>query len=242
MSFFSILIYDTKIIKYSVNTIGQLCKKNTVQITCLIITTSMAIFSRDKMIIFIHIPKNAGSSINHLLHNSLNFEPIGKKHDNLQMFPQIKFKHAFCVVRNPFDRLASHYWYHYRVFDVKMGKKWKLEYGEKNRKIWQFLCKGFEHYVKSNEFEDVFHSDNPKWFDTRWEPQSSWADGCDIILRYENLKHDWIQIQQLLQTSFILPKINQSPNNDYRKMYSDDLKKYCANKFEKDLNQFNYSF
>ena len=65
--------------------------------------------------IFIHIPKNAGTSIETLfLNRSFQIQP--GKHDNIHMikrkFPEIYNSHRkFTIIRNPYDKMVSWYFY-----------------------------------------------------------------------------------------------------------------------------------
>ena len=110
--------------------------------------------SHAKKFIFIHIPKNAGSSINHSISEYCEFHNGKYKGKSLQPrldkkdIPLGYGKHAdyksikkllkdeyndyykFCVVRNPWDRLVSIYWY-------ELGRtiSWKWDF---SKFLWNY--------------------------------------------------------------------------------------------------------
>ena len=92
--------------------------------------------SHSKKFIFIHIPKTGGSSIEIVLKEFIN-ENCNIMGENTYFYPDIKHYTAtellnrygenkfndylkFCVIRNPWDRLLSlYYWGHKKKYDKK---------------------------------------------------------------------------------------------------------------------------
>jgi len=130
-------------------------------------------------LIFVHIPKNAGTSIEDIAKkNSIGwgrFEFIpsytlnnkcGFWHD--PDIERVYDKPSFCVVRNPYTRIISEY--RYRIKN-------------KDRSL-----KGFNEYIA-----DVLNrlTLNLDLEDCHWMPQTYYTKNCDYILRFENLEYDF---------------------------------------------------
>ena len=136
--------------------------------------------------IFIHIPKNAGTSI----------EDIAKEHDigwgrfeDLPLYNDSKincsFWHnpepervynrpAFCVVRNPYSRIISEYRYSTK---------------DRNRST-----KRFNDFIR-NMFKEL--TSDPYKFDCHWVPQTYYTRKCDHVLKFENLVDDFGKLMRL---------------------------------------------
>ena len=169
-------------------------------------------------IIFIHIPKTAGSSINSLLLSS-NFELIfpsvysshNKKHIILRLnkhkypdyiiveksFSEItdyahfynelysyflentiyKNYRRFCIIRNPYDRAVSAYYYKF--------------------KEQQMDVKTFIHYLENISSEEFKHKDN-----IHLMPQSNFIQNNDILIHFEYLQEELKKLQRYLPLDF----------------------------------------
>ena len=153
--------------------------------------------------IFIHIPKNAGSSV-------LGFfgDAGGRKHafwyDFFESKPYLYEKYyKFCIVRHPLDRLYSAYCY-----SIKGGNGSDLD-----KQIMERIVRN------SHSFETfIEHVLTPDFLmlQTLFTPQylyvydRNYQLKVDKILRYENLQSDWLEITQKLGLTGTLKKVNQS--------------------------------
>ena len=140
---------------------------------------------------FIHMKKTGGTSIQTwLLHNTNSFD--FSKHEGYDRannrFGDLGF--TFTIVRNPFDRYVS--WYYYmlsktktRLEKVKTNKKllnnpkkMNTKYSvERNKAMLNELNKGFNYYTQNNLLNNI-------------TPQYPSASKCDVVLRLENLDND----------------------------------------------------
>lgn len=178
--------------------------------------------------IFIHINKTGGSSIEKAL--KLPFEHLTaqeKKQEIGTQKWQQKFKFAF--VRNPFDKVCSHYRYRVKTNQTGLQDKplsfteWVTEtYGRQNP----------EYY------------DNPKMF----LPQSQWLCDehgelmVDQVYRFESLATDFKALSQRLGLDAELPHLKASNPVDYREWYDETSKKTVSQWFHDDLQRFAYRF
>ncbi len=201
----------------------------------------MPVFDSHKLI-FIHIPKNGGESIYrymgypHLDHRKPNNTLVYgvTKHFCLQhltcnqmvkhgfVSPE-KFQeyYKFAIVRNPYDRLVSEYFW--------KGMNWQERYNsfEKFVRALPKLMKlvQYAHFIPQHQFI-TDNNDNII---------------VDDVLRFENYSE---QISGLLSKFNIEAdtnkKYNHSQRGSYEQYYTDDLKKIVQQYYEKDFEMFGY--
>ena len=186
------------------------------------------VISTQRKFLFIHVPKNAGSSISHTLRNHGVLTKRPTKHQTLQ---QIEQEHdltgytIFGFVRNPFDRLYSFYNYMRRRNKINTIKTFA-----------QFVDK-----IRTND--TLFHS----WKTIRHMQADYFKSDkyrVNFIGRYEHLNTDWNKVCELLNLELPkLPILNRySIGEDYRLKYSDEDHKFVQNYYMEDLTEYGYSF
>jgi len=178
--------------------------------------------------IFIHINKTGGSSIESAL--GIPFEHRTALEVLTDLGEELwSRKLTFAVVRNPWDKVVSHY--HHRV--------------KKNRTQMRTRPIAFPEWVRlSYGRQDPLYYDNPKMF----MPQHDWiADSSGNVLvnevcRFERLAEDFNRICQLLGKTVSLPHLKSSKRGNYRDYYDDATARVVANWFARDLDTFEYRF
>jgi hypothetical protein len=179
-------------------------------------------------IIFVHINKTGGVSIEH----ALGFE---KQHlTALEFKEQLRQKHwdnayKFSIVRNPWDKVVSHYFHRVKTNQTGLKdnqidfKEWvKLTYGEQNPKYY----------------------DDPKYF----MPQINWLTDnkgeiiVDFIGRFENFENDFQHICEKIGVKTKLPFLNKSEHREYQYYYDPETLEIVGRWFWKDIEMFNYKF
>jgi len=189
-------------------------------------------------LIFIHIPKNAGTAIT----NTLNMSDIGhhmpeyyiKKYPN-----EWKDYKKFAVVRNPWDRVVSNYEY------AKLEKSyWHSNDGDRifpKHKDYDLLKNlSFE---KCIELLDI----NPSVLKHQgWESQNKYLKINDsylddiIYLKFEDLKNE---LESKLILNIDIPKINSSEHVEYKKYFKEEKYINLINKiYYEDIKKLNYKF
>lgn len=170
---------------------------------------------------FIHIPKNAGTSvISWLETNKLNFIcGNGSKRVGLHKYAS-HYKNEsfekFCVVRNPYSRIVSYFNF------LTLGENWNLT---------------FEQFVVGK-----YKSIKTKIGDP-WDLQINWIieDNIKIvdkILKFENIEEE---IQEYFSCFEPFPQLNISTFDVYENYFTDiRLKKLIYEHFEKDFNILGY--
>ena len=207
----------------------------------------MTILTKNPKAVFIHVPKNAGTSISHWLRVHIPSENVKRKHDT---YETIKNNYgndlgfSFAVVRNPWERLVSAWHYNKRVFKPggryenieskigvkKKGKtKTKYENIAKLKKI--ILTNDFEHFIYSRCWSPVE------------VPQAVMTAGVDKILFYETLQKDFEYIQDFFGVYDELPVQNATNKKaGYRDFYNEKTKNIVYQSFMIDIKKYKYEF
>ena len=206
--------------------------------------------NRKAELMFIHIPKNAGTSIEVAakkygimwgLYYDFKKHGINRKNENINVSvwhipPKIlknnkgyevyfKKKVPFCVVRNPYERAVSEYKYHNNLYKIPISKQGLNEFittieSRLNRDICDFGC----HFIPQSEY--IYGYNNNK---------------VSEILRFENLETDFKKLcLKYNYPNIKLEKINKTGKvvtiND---LNSESIK--TINKiYKKDFINFNY--
>jgi hypothetical protein len=203
------------------------------------------ILSKNKKIIFLHIPKTAGTSITDTISSELKDEKIitgGVKkdwnyHSSISLIENrletLDNYFIFSFVRNPWDRLFS--WF-------SMLKE--VLYKEKNPNFKQWLLSD------KHEMSDVFFTKNKKLsFSAQRTPQidymldSNGVNRVHFIGKFENIKNDFGIICSLLNIDDFELGYNRVSNHiPYRKAYDNEMKEFVAHYHKKDIEAFGYKF
>ena len=202
----------------------------------------MVIYS--KKIAYIHIRKCAGCSVIEafkragypLEWDTLNFGAypveaiLAPRKEKFGKWDRETYKDykIFATIRNPFDRLVSGY--HYSQFGQSFGSNKPLKFSEFIRQL-------------------PTRAGNFTWWTHLRMPMSSMLyDGegliVDRLVRFENLNEEFESCCKWLGVKGVkLKKTNVSrPNNEYRSLYTSADKQLVYKIFEKDFDNFGYSF
>ena len=193
-----------------------------------------------KKFLFVHVPKTAGSSINHVLkRNDLN---TGWKRDKEFNFhdplfslerrnPEALMNHSFkfTVVRNPFTRTYSCYQYFNKV------NKEKVSFSD------------YLHFARVKKFPDVC-GDVEFWRTPMlFYPQTFFLYnmegkiGVDKIYKYEDLSPLKKMISKRLKRKMDLPHMNHAKKEGYYESYTEENINIVREIFSIDFLNFNYS-
>jgi len=180
----------------------------------------------EQQLTFVHIPKNAGSSVVEWLLSNYSNAVLTKGHPSLSILKeQWDIKRSFAIVRNPWARVVSAYFY---------LQQYKF-YWEKNN------IKTIDDFPSWDSFVHNMDYDLESWY-TLANNQIEWVDSATIILRTESLEKDFRQVQDILNCHVPLGYINTSKHDDYRSYYTTEQQQHVAKVFERDIDLFNYSF
>lgn len=217
--------------------------------------------SFERNFIFIHIPKTGGNSIQKSLRSYTsdkfipaddskgldgdfgvrNEEAETTKHSSLREYKNGLSKQryesmfTFSVLRNPWDRVASHYFSPHRGIDkwnksdfksvikeTRTARSYLAEYNVYQNKLLEEVTKLLVHVP------------------LLYSPMSY---SVDFVMKYENLQEDFDQVCDFLGLGrHELPHTNKSGKGEYRKYYDKDTKNMVLNKFREEIEFFNYKF
>ncbi len=178
--------------------------------------------------VFIHINKTGGSSIEKALRIPFEHKTALEKIKEIGR-RQWERRYTFTVVRNPWDKVVSHYHYRVQTNQTNLGVK-NIEFRD-----WVRLTYGNK---------DPFYYDKPKMF----MPQYNWItdhDGnilVDFICRFENLSYDFDYVCKKLGKAVSLPHTKASKHSHYSDYYDEETIGIVASWFKKDIQNFGYRF
>lgn len=185
----------------------------------------------DRPLIFVHIPKTAGSSIARALNLSAPSPAFGiEKHYPAKEICRIcghdiwNEAFRFTCVRNPWARLFSHYNYRTnRGVTSQKGRNWDFNAWGK-AVLGQRKLRNFRPQVE--------------WIDV--EPG---YEEIDRIIRFENLEEEMKAIGNLLGQRIELPHLLKSGSvSNYTEIYDGELRDMVSHIFAGDIERFGYKF
>ncbi|MBR8534447.1 sulfotransferase family 2 domain-containing protein [Carboxylicivirga sediminis] len=200
--------------------------------------------------VFIWIPKNGGTSMYQALKphgmqyldneaavrfyfpnkGLVSFGPLNYSHlraKNLvnESFHQSAFR--FAIVRNPYDRTVSSFFYFKQ-------NKWihpKMSFRE------------FTYHINKIDFKKDCSSFNT--YEGYLFPQLKYISNrdsllTDFIARLENIHEDVEVIKQHLQLEFEFPRLNTTEHEYYKQYYCEDSKQNILKAYREDFEKLNY--
>lgn len=136
------------------------------------------------------------------------------------------FKFAF--VRNPWDRAVSRYFYSIKKNDCFNQSRVIEEDYKKD--FYQFI-KVFEQKGREKIYQFDFLADN------------NGKIQVDFIGRVETLQKDLDKVCEIISLpSIVVPHLNKTIHNNYKKYYTEESVEIVRKKFKKDIEYFGYEF
>ena len=177
---------------------------------------------------FVHINKTGGSSIERAL--GLPFAHLTAVELRDLIGPsRWERRFSFGFVRNPWDRVVSHY--HYRVKTNQTGLATNpIPFDE-----W---------VVRAYGERDPVYYDQPRMFQPqyRWLCDDDGVELVDFVGRFERLADDFDEVCRRLGVDAALPHLKKSKHTDYRELYSDETRDIVGRIFAEDLARYGYEF
>ncbi|NRA92331.1 MAG: sulfotransferase family 2 domain-containing protein [Psychroserpens sp.] len=190
----------------------------------------------DLKCIFVHIPKAAGISINKAL-----FGNYGGSHNKLRDYQLVFNKkeffsyYKFTIVRNPWDRLVSTY------FFLKEGGFHETDKAWYEANLSQY--ESFEHFVLNWLNADNIY----KWI--HFIPQHEFITVNDKVLvddiyKLESINDNIDKLSEKLNITIDLKHENQNPNrkSKYREYYTPETEAIVRRVYGKDIELLDYQF
>jgi hypothetical protein len=201
------------------------------------------IIDNDKLI-FVHIPKNAGSSIKKYLIGAERYDKINESWEH-KTISDIKKKYPekynsyrkFAVVRNPYERTVSWFAYlkRYRLTNDLLNT---YQYNSKTKSydivetikapVEEFRSWVLDPYADFNETALKLNL---------LKNQHEWVDETVDILRYEDLEN---QLNGFFNKKIKIPKINDTSRFNTMDYYDKKTLEIVYDRYKKDFEKFNY--
>lgn len=178
--------------------------------------------------VFIHINKTAGSSIARALGLTGEHKTALQKKRELGERAWTE-RFSFTVVRNPWDKVVSHYSYRVRTNQTGLGVE----------------PLPFEEWVRlAYRDRDPRYCDDPRMFMPQWEwiADESGQMMVDFVGRFENLQEDFARISERIGKHASLPHVKKSDRGGYRDYYDAGTRSIVADVFREDVERFGYAF
>ena len=212
------------------------------------------LISETQKMIFIHVQKTAGISMETLLKEAIpDLRTWHGRHGHAAMgiaeMGKTKWDSyfSFAFVRNPWDRLVSWYAMISKARDklshdaLQQAKPFKSE-------LWNYAIK------HSHDFESFLFNCTAEMYDLGCYKSFAYnqidyisdAEGglaVDFVGRFESLEEDFAKIAGRAKIAEVkLPKLNQSPHKHYSEWYSEKTRDLVAQRFARDIEAFDYTF
>ena len=178
--------------------------------------------------VFIHINKTGGSSVEKALGIRLDHSTAAEKYRQLGASAWSR-KFVFSFVRNPWDKVVSHY--HYRVKTNQTGL------GDNPVPFEDWL-------------QRVYLDRDPRYFDKprMFMPQRQWLLGddgemlVDYVGRFESLNEDSGHVCRELGLQAELGHAKPSSRGGYQQYYTETGRAIIERHFAEDIAAFGYTF
>lgn len=177
---------------------------------------------------FVHINKTGGTSIE----KALGLPFLHMTAVQLRaLIGEVRWKRrfSFAFVRNPWDKVASHYRFRVKTNQTGLGddpipfSQWvRRAYGDR----------------------DPTYYDNPQMFmqQIEWVADEQGKILVDFIGRFERLHDDFDEVCRRIGRSATLPHVKSTGSRDYRPLYDDRSVEIITERFADDVERFRYSF
>ena len=178
--------------------------------------------------VFIHINKTGGSSVEKALGIRLDHSTAAEKYAQLGSQAWSR-KFVFTFVRNPWDKVVSHY--HYRVKTNQTGL------GDNPIPFEEWLHRVFVD-------RDPQYYDKPRMFmpQRQWLVSSSDELLVDYVGRFERLEEDFRHVCAELGLQASLGHAKPSSRGSYQQYYNEAGRAIVEAQFAEDIEAFGYTF
>ena len=226
----------------------------------------MTFLSESKKFIFIHIPKNAGTSIKQALSKNLKNEIELFPKTNIKIFDRYITAILHASARNnlylPCSKLQYKYYKNMThlsyselensIYEFSEYKKFCFVRNPFSRQvsIYNFMRSSAHfrgHVINKMNFEEYIYW---RCLEKNIDTQSKFIKSRDgkikimNIFKLEELPEKWNQIMNWLELPEIeIKRLNTTSNdpNSYKEYFNEDLRKLIVENFHEDFDNFNYS-
>lgn len=193
----------------------------------------MSIYRPDHNVLFIHIPKTAGTSMERKeFLGGGGHCPVWLLETVIPHIDQV-FKFAF--VRNPYARFLSAF-FQYPPEILYHNEKDIEIFTMFVRKVGEMKLEPIRTYPKLVNWP-LHHHFLPQWF---FIVNHSERIAVDFVGRCENLKADWKKVCDKIGVSDEIGWLRKTGHNPYEYYYAPETKAIIRKKYKRDFELFNY--
>lgn len=184
-------------------------------------------------ILFFGIPKSGLVSIKYFCRiNDLKHQRIMNMHSSIYYYRKLFPNHIFfIIIRNPWHRMVSMYFYWKRV--------------KKSNDMFKNIL-NLDEVPTFTEFIKLIPciADAPGWgLSTQFTILNAKADDFDIIIKLEEIDEKFKQVQDILEAKKSLKHINKGEyEGSYQQYYTDETRELIAEYFKYEIDTFGYTF
>ena len=190
---------------------------------------SNCLLDHQKKFYYVHIPKNAGSSIGEIF--KVGLPPHNVANDFIQQHPTY---FGWTTIRNSWDRLVSMYYYNKEIPKTHNFEQFVMDFvhpegkcSQKGKECWQHYlgAHGQLYYCicyKTNLFCLDFYANT--WY----------------LKEHLNELFSILDIDKEKLSN--IPKLNTTTHDDYRKLYTHDMIEACRIRYQEEINHFGFEF
>ena len=179
----------------------------------------MSIFNREHNVLFIHVPKTAGTSMERC------FFLGGGGHKTIRDFPEAQDAFRFAFVRNPWDRFISAYCCQTNVDDPNdLGA---FDWFVRNR------CSPNQYPVRGLYWKHFI----PQW---HFLLDVYGRIGVDFVGHFESLEKDWRHVCRRVGVTAKLPHERKVDHRPYKHYYTPESWDIIGRLYRRDVKLFGY--
>ena len=178
--------------------------------------------------IFTHIPKTGGTSILSLFTKNYKHKSHTK---TISLLNNENFKkyYKFTIVRNPWDRMVSLYFWKIMVHKIKsLDFKLFIDYLNNHSKLEEIFQRDANIVNHTKGYIDFYLKDS--------------ANKYDHIGRFEDLHTTFLELKLKFDLKSCMPHLFKTKHKHYTEYYDDETREIVAEKYAKDIEYFGYKF
>jgi len=187
-------------------------------------------------IVFIHIPKCAGTSINKALDLKVH-DGSGHAYAWEHAAYINQGYYSFTVIRNPWERIVSLYTY---FKQMTPRHRWYIQ-----NKVIADHTKNIDFETFCKEIPDMKRNACSGVHFVRLVDILNLPQDCKLnrIARFENLQNDFNSIcTDIKIPQMILPELNASSHDHYHNVYNNRSRSYIEELYHEDIDEYGYKF